>query len=61
LLFCWNWLANSSRNHHQFLNHVTGSAEPIAIIAKQSLETGESFLPEDANPVYLKTPNYKKS
>ena len=48
-------------NHQQFLNHVTGSAEPIAIIAKQSLETGESFLPGDANPVYLKTPNYKKS
>jgi hypothetical protein len=25
------------------------------------LETGESYLPENANPVYLKTPDYKKS
>ena len=50
-----------AENHQHFLNQVIGSAEPIAIIAKQSLETGESFLPEDANPVYLKTPNYKKS
>ncbi len=45
----------------QFLSQALGSAEPIAIIAKQRLETGEDFLPENANPVYLKTPNYKKS
>jgi hypothetical protein len=40
---------------------VLGSAEPVAVIAKKRLETGESFLPENANPVYLKTPDYKKS
>ena len=51
----------AAENHKQFLDQVIGSAEPIAIIAKQSLETGESFLPEDANPIYLKTPEYKKS
>ena len=30
-------------------------------LAKTRLETGKSFLPENANPVYLKTPDYKKS
>ena len=45
----------------KFLGEVNGSAEPIAIIAKTRLETGKNFLPENANPVYLKTPDYKKS
>jgi len=48
-------------NNPQFLSQALGSAEPIATIAKTRLETGECFLPENANPVYLKTPDYKKS
>ena len=44
-----------------FLSQVKGSAESIASLAKKKLETGESFLPENANPVYLKTPDYQKS
>ena len=49
------------KNHPHFLSHAIGSAEPIAIIAKKKLETNTNFLPENANPVYLKTPEYKKS
>ena len=45
----------------KFLGEVNGSAESIAILAKTRLETGKNFLPETANPVYLKTPDYKKS
>ena len=44
-----------------FLLQVTGSAESIALLAKKKLETGANFLPENANPVYLKTPDYQKS
>ena len=51
----------AAEKNPQFLSQALGSAEPIAIIAKQRLETGEDFLPENANPVYLKTPDYKKS
>ena len=51
----------AAENNPQFLSQALGSAEPIAIIAKTRLETGEIFLPENANPVYLKTPDYKKS
>lgn len=47
--------------HSNFLSQVAGSAESIASLAKKKLETGESFLPENANPVYLKTPDYQKS
>ena len=47
--------------HPNFLSQAIGSAESIAIIAKKKLETNQDFLPEDANPVYLKIPNYKKS
>ena len=47
-------------NNPQYLSQALGSAEPIASIAKTRLETGESFPPENANPVYLKTPDYKK-
>ena len=48
-------------NNPQFLSQALGSAEPIATIAKTRLETGEIFLPENAIPVYLKSPDYKKS
>ena len=51
----------AAENNPQFLSQAIGSAEPIATIAKTRLETGENFLPENANPVYLKTPDYKKS
>ena len=51
----------AAENNPQFLSQAHGSAEPIATIAKTRLETGEIFLPENANPVYLKTPDYKKS
>ena len=51
----------AAENNPQFLSQALGSAEPIATIAKTRLETGEIFLPENANPVYLKTPDYKKS
>ena len=51
----------AAEKNPQFLSQALGSAESIAIIAKQRLETGEDFLPENANPVYLKTPDYKKS
>ena len=51
----------AAENNPQFLSQALGSAEPIATIAKTRLETGENFLPENANPVYLKTPDYKKS
>jgi tRNA threonylcarbamoyladenosine biosynthesis protein TsaB len=44
-----------------FLFQVKGSAESIALLAMKKLETGASFLPENANPVYLKTPDYQKS
>ena len=51
----------AAENNPQFLSQALGSAEPIATIAKTRLETGVIFLPENANPVYLKTPDYKKS
>ena len=51
----------AAKNNPQFLAQALGSAEPIATIAKTRLVTGEIFLPENANPVYLKTPDYKKS
>ena len=51
----------AAENNPQFLSQALGSAEPIATIAKTRLETGEILLPENANPVYLKTPDYKKS
>ena len=51
----------AAEKNPQFLSQALGSAEPIATIAKTRLETGKSFLPENANPVYLKTPDYKKS
>ena len=39
---------------------VKPGAEAIAAIAKNELESGKSFDPELANPVYLKTPEYQK-
>ena len=59
--FAGNGWPKAAEKNPQFLSQALGSAEPIAIIAKQRLETGEDFLPENANPVYLKTPDYKKS
>ena len=47
--------------HSNFLSQAVGSAESIASLAKKKMETGESFLPENANPIYLKTPDYQKS
>ena len=47
--------------HSNFLSEAAGSAESIASLAKKKLERGESFLPENANPVYLKTPDYQKA
>ena len=52
---------NSIEKHPNFLSQAIGGAESVAIIAKKKLETNKDFLPEDANPVYLKTPEYKKS
>ena len=49
------------KNSTNFLSQALGSAEPVALIAKEKLETNEIFLPENANPIYLKTPEYKKS
>jgi tRNA threonylcarbamoyladenosine biosynthesis protein TsaB len=47
--------------HSNFLSQALGSAESIASLAKKKLERGEIFLPDNANPVYLKTPDYQKS
>ena len=47
--------------YSNFLSQVKGGAESIALLAKKKLETGASFPPENANPVYLKTPDYQKS
>ena len=52
---------NSIEKHPNFLSQAIGGAESVAIIAKKKIETNKDFPPEDANPVYLKTPEYKKS
>jgi len=54
------WPIEVTKNSN-FLSQAKGSAESIALLAKKKLETGASFLPENANPVYLKTPDYQKS
>ena len=48
------------QSHSNFLPNAMGSAEPIAALAKLELKSGKVFDPETANPVYLKTPEYKK-
>ncbi|MDA9979752.1 tRNA (adenosine(37)-N6)-threonylcarbamoyltransferase complex dimerization subunit type 1 TsaB [Gammaproteobacteria bacterium] len=53
------WPKNIQDNP-QYLPSVKPGAEAIAAIAKNELETGKSFDPELANPVYLKTPEYQK-
>ena len=53
----WPELIQSRSN---FLPNAIGSAEPIAALAKLELKSGKVFDPETANPVYLKTPEYKK-
>ena len=50
----------STQSHPNYLSKAIGSSESIAIIAKQKFNTGNIFDPEDANPVYLKTPEYQK-
>ncbi len=47
--------------HSKFLSNAIGGAESIALLAKKKFETNASFLPENANPVYLKTPEYNKT
>ena len=53
------WPKNIQDNS-QYLSFAKPGAEAIAALAKSELETGKSFDPELANPVYLKTPEYKK-
>ena len=53
------WPKNIQDNS-QYLSFAKPGAEAIAALAKNELETGKSFDPELANPVYLKTPEYKK-
>jgi tRNA threonylcarbamoyladenosine biosynthesis protein TsaB len=53
------WPKNIQDNP-QYLPLAKPGAEAIAAIAKNELETGKSFDPELANPVYLKTPEYQK-
>ena len=52
---------DETKVNSNFLSQAIGSAEPVAIIAKEKLQTNKEFLPENANPIYLKTPEYKKS
>ena len=53
------WPKNIQDNS-QYLSFAKPGAEAIAALAKSELETGKSFDPELANPVYLKTPEYQK-
>jgi tRNA threonylcarbamoyladenosine biosynthesis protein TsaB len=53
------WPKNIQDNP-QYLSLVKPGAEAVAALAKNELETGKSFDPELANPVYLKTPEYQK-
>ena len=53
------WPKNIQDNP-QYLPLVKPGAEAVAALAKHELETGKSFDPELANPVYLKTPEYQK-
>ena len=48
-------------NHPKFLSNAIGSAESVALLARRNFETHASFLPENANQVYLKTPEYNKT
>jgi len=48
------------QDNPQYLSLVKPGAEAVAALAKHELETGKSFDPELANPVYLKTPEYQK-
>ena len=50
----------SIQENSQFLPLAKPGAESVAALAKNELETGSSFDPELANPVYLKTPEYHK-
>lgn len=50
----------SIQNHSRYLPNAIGGSESIAIIARQKLNNKDTFDPEDANPVYLKTPEYQR-
>jgi tRNA threonylcarbamoyladenosine biosynthesis protein TsaB len=50
----------SIQENSQFLTLAKPGAESVAVLAKNELQTGSSFDPELANPVYLKTPKYHK-
>ncbi|MDA9154299.1 tRNA (adenosine(37)-N6)-threonylcarbamoyltransferase complex dimerization subunit type 1 TsaB, partial [Gammaproteobacteria bacterium] len=47
-------------SHSRYLALAQAGAESVAALAKIELETGKTFDPELANPVYLKTPEYQK-
>lgn len=51
---------DSVLTHPSYLQKAVGGSESVAIIAKQKFNKGGTFNPEDANPVYLKTPEYQK-
>lgn len=44
----------------KYLPLTQAGAESVAALAKLELESGKTFDPEHANPVYLKTPEYQK-
>ena len=44
----------------KYLPLIQPGAESVAALAKHELESGNTFDPEHANPVYLKTPEYQK-
>ena len=48
------------QEHPHYLSLAFGSAESVAVLAKQEFLSGKVFDPEDANPVYLKMPEYQK-
>ena len=50
----------SVRTNEKFLPFAVGSSESVAILAMQELSSNKTFEPENANPVYLKTPEYQK-
>ena len=58
--FAGNGRPESINSNPKYLSNVLGGAEAIAILAKHELEVSEEFDPANANPVYLKTPEYQK-
>ena len=60
LYFVGSGWPKNIKDNPQYLPLAKPGAEAVAALAKNELETGKSFDPELANPVYLKTPEYKK-